>query len=89
MNQPVSEPASEAAENMSERLMVGRTEEATRSSISRLVQALAKPQFQAGSLEGVTRELLRPMLREWFDANLPQLVDRLVEEELRQFRRPT
>ena len=30
------------------------------------------------SLEGLTRELLRPMLAEWLDRNLPEMVERLV-----------
>lgn len=34
------------------------------------------------SLEGLTRELLRPMLAEWLDRNLPQIVERLVKAEI-------
>jgi len=34
------------------------------------------------SLEGLVRELLRPMLAEWLDKNLPQLVERLVTAEI-------
>lgn len=34
------------------------------------------------SLEGLTRELLRPMLAEWLDANLPDIVERLVKKEI-------
>ena len=34
------------------------------------------------SLEGLTRELLRPMLAEWMDRNLPVLVERLVAAEI-------
>ncbi len=28
------------------------------------------------------RELLKPMLREWLDANLPQIVDQMVAREI-------
>ena len=45
----------------------------------------AAPQIvRAGetSLEGMVRELLRPMLAEWLDKNLPPLVERLVTAEI-------
>ena len=34
------------------------------------------------SLEGLTRDLLRPMLAEWLDRNLPEIVERLVKAEI-------
>ncbi|MGX7927578.1 DUF2497 domain-containing protein [Tsuneonella sp. HG094] len=34
------------------------------------------------SLEGLTRELLRPMLSEWLDRNLPAMVERMVKDEI-------
>lgn len=34
------------------------------------------------SLEGMVREMLRPMLAEWLDKNLPPLVERLVATEI-------
>jgi uncharacterized protein len=34
------------------------------------------------SLEGLTRELLRPMLAEWLDRHLPDMVERLVKAEI-------
>jgi len=34
------------------------------------------------SLEGLVRELLRPMLAEWLDRNLPPLVERMVAAEI-------
>jgi hypothetical protein len=34
------------------------------------------------SLEGLTRELLRPALAEWLDKNLPPLVERMVASEI-------
>ena len=36
----------------------------------------------AVTLERLTRELMRPMLREWLDQHLPMLVERLVREEI-------
>ena len=34
------------------------------------------------SLEGLTRELLRPMLKNWLDTNLPVLVEGMVAKEI-------
>jgi len=34
------------------------------------------------TLEGVVRALLRPMLKEWLDANLPAIVDEKVQAEI-------
>lgn len=34
------------------------------------------------SLEGMVRELLRPMLAQWLEANLPQIVDEQVKAEI-------
>ena len=36
----------------------------------------------AVTLEGLTRELVRPMLKEWLDQHLPMMVERLVREEI-------
>ena len=34
------------------------------------------------SLEGLVRDLLRPMLADWLDKNLPEIVERLVKAEI-------
>ena len=34
------------------------------------------------TLDGLVRELLRPMLKEWLDARLPELVETLVAREI-------
>jgi len=34
------------------------------------------------SIEDMVRELLRPLLKEWLDSNLPHLVERVVQEEV-------
>jgi len=40
------------------------------------------------TLEALVREMLRPMLREWLDANLPELVERIVAREVERITRP-
>jgi cell pole-organizing protein PopZ len=66
--------------------------ETARSSVRESLTALAmlaepgaRPQIvRSGetSLEGLVRELLRPMLAEWLEKNLPATVDRLVAAEI-------
>ena len=34
------------------------------------------------TLEGIVRDMLRPLLQTWLDENLPRLVERLVREEI-------
>ena len=36
----------------------------------------------SNTLEGLVREMLRPMLKEWLDARLPELVEGLVAREI-------
>jgi cell pole-organizing protein PopZ len=34
------------------------------------------------TLEGLVREMLKPMLRAWLDENLPRIVEDMVEREV-------
>lgn len=55
------------------------------AALSMISKPGAQPQIvRSGetSLEGLTRELLRPMLSEWLDANLPDIVERMVKAEI-------
>jgi hypothetical protein len=36
------------------------------------------------TIEGMVREMLRPLLQEWLDRNLPYLIERLVKREIDQ-----
>jgi cell pole-organizing protein PopZ len=55
------------------------------TALAMLAEPGVKPQIvRSGetSLEGLTRDLLRPMLAEWLEANLPAMVERLVQAEI-------
>ncbi len=55
------------------------------AALAMLAEPPARPQIvRSGetSLEGLTRELLRPMLAEWLEAHLPALVENLVQSEI-------
>jgi cell pole-organizing protein PopZ len=59
------------------------TAEATRGPLEQLSRMIVKPEV-AGSdtLEGMVRDMVRPMLREWLDANLPRMVEDMVQREI-------
>jgi cell pole-organizing protein PopZ len=42
----------------------------------------AAPLANAGPLEAVVREMLKPMLKDWLDRNLPEMVEELVTREI-------
>jgi cell pole-organizing protein PopZ len=45
----------------------------------------AAPAIGAGrSVEDLVREMLRPMLQQWMDGNLPGMVERLVQQEIQR-----
>ncbi|QWC56783.1 DUF2497 domain-containing protein [Erythrobacter sp. 3-20A1M] len=60
------------------------------AALAMLAEPGAKPQIvRSGetSLEGLAREMLRPMLAQWLDENLPPMVERLVREEIARIAR--
>ena len=55
------------------------------AALAMLAEPGAKPQIvRTGetSLEGLARELMRPMLAEWLDKNLPGMVEEMVQAEI-------
>lgn len=52
-------------------------------------QAVSLGEGSNRTVEDIVQELVRPMLREWMDANLAPLVERLVEQEIRAIARRT
>ncbi len=55
------------------------------ATLAMMAQPGAAPQIvRSGetSLEGLVREMLRPMLADWLDANLPPMVEKMVSAEI-------
>lgn len=79
---------SEAGAAPGEGLTTESSAQAMRESLAALAMIAepgAAPQIvRSGetSLEELTRELLRPMLAEWLDRHLPDMVERLVKAEI-------
>lgn len=75
--------AQAAAQSAPEPILSRATADTTRSALDALSRLLVKPEPESdGTLEGLVREMLRPMLREWMDANLPNMVETLVAREI-------
>ena len=76
-------PTAKPVQRAPEAILSERATEATRGPLEALSRMVVKPQA-AGSdtLEGLVRELLKPMLREWLDDNLPQIVETMVAREI-------
>ncbi len=64
-------------------LVSDKTAEASRSSLAALSALVVKPEIVGGdTLEGLVREMLKPMLAEWLEARLPEVVERMVAREI-------
>jgi uncharacterized protein len=56
---------------------------AARDSLDNLSKLLIRgDDGQSNTLEGLVREMLRPMLKDWLDANLPVVVETMVKREI-------
>ncbi|ALN73439.1 hypothetical protein M673_11990 [Aureimonas sp. AU20] len=55
------------------------------ASFDELAQAIRNGELK--SLEAMAQEMLKPMLAEWLDDNLPRMVERLVREEIERLSR--
>lgn len=58
------------------------TASATAERLKALSSAMAGPESGSVTLEGLVREMLRPMLTDWLDRNLPDIVDEVVSREI-------
>ena len=59
------------------------------AALAAMTQPGARPQIvRSGetSLEGMVRDMMRPMLKEWLDANLPAMVESAIAAEIARLR---
>ncbi len=66
-------------------LVSTHTGELVGASFDELAEAIREGHLR--SIEEMAQDILRPMLREWLDDNLPRLVERLVREEIERVAR--
>lgn len=77
---PIAGPQTAPA---AEQIVSPQTAEASRVPLDNLSRLVVKPETAgADTLEGLVREMLRPMLSDWLDRNLPDLVESMVAKEI-------
>lgn len=82
-SQPVTPPPAPAA--APEAIVSSQTVAASRGALDQLARLMVKPEPGSdGTLEGLVREMLKPVLREWLDANLPGMVEAMVQSEIKR-----
>lgn len=90
--EPEPEPAMEAApepepEADEETLVGAPAATAAAGAFDALAENLRVASADGLTLEGIVREMMRPMLKEWLDANLPRIVEEKVEGEIERISR--
>jgi cell pole-organizing protein PopZ len=86
---PLPEPALASAfsrDEVADNLVGDHAAGLAASAFGSLSSALLMPK-DGRTLEDVVRELLRPLLKEWLDQNLPRIVEAKVEEEVHRIAR--
>jgi cell pole-organizing protein PopZ len=63
-------------------LVSGAAAEASKAALAGLSTIGIDPKADATTLDGLVREMLRPMLKSWLDARLPDIVERVVAAEV-------
>lgn len=63
------------------------TAAAASKAFANLSQTVQVSDGQGRTLEDIVVEMLRPMIKDWLDANLPQIVEEKVEEEVQRVAR--
>jgi uncharacterized protein len=81
-----AQPSGYAAASDDEGLVGATAASSAAAAFGSLSQALMMPK-EGRSLEDVVRELLRPLLKDWLDANLPAIVQAKVQEEVERIAR--
>ena len=81
--EPAEEPA--PAASLSGHLLSSKADSSVASAFSSLENFVLSTHSR--TLEDLVQEMLKPMLKEWLDANSPPLVERMVREEIERVSR--
>ncbi|MEN8196030.1 MAG: DUF2497 domain-containing protein [Pseudomonadota bacterium] len=88
--EPVDQPAPEAGEEAIREIVSETATNATATALGELTRAMDEKtnKLKVGSgdvsIADMVKELIRPMLREWLDENLPGIVERVVRREIQK-----
>jgi cell pole-organizing protein PopZ len=71
-----------------ERILSPETAVKTSTAFDQLAQTLVSGYAgEEKTLEGVVRAMLKPLMKEWLDANLPRIVEDMIQAEIRRLSR--
>jgi len=84
---PPRAPVATITEQVTDTILAPPAATAAAGSLARLAGTLRIADTPNQTVEGVVRELLKPMLKEWLDKNLPAIVEARVEAELERIAR--
>lgn len=73
--------------NESDKLVGDVASSAASSAFANLTRSTRVADEDNRTLEAIVRELLRPMLKDWLEANLPAIVEKKVQEEVERIAR--
>lgn len=68
-------------------MLSGDSAQAVNAAFGKLADSVLSRATSERSVEEITRELLRVMLKQWLDENLPNMVERMVREEIERVAR--
>lgn len=85
--EPAPEPAPQPAAEEDDSLVGTPAATAAAGAFDALAENLRVASADGLTLEGIVREMMRPMLKEWLDANLPRIVEEKVEGEIERISR--
>ncbi len=80
-------PSRPAASAREEAILSEAVASVTASALTRLASSMRIADDPNQTIEGMVRELLKPMLKDWLEANLPTIVDAKVEAALERVAR--
>lgn len=84
-------PDPDLSRDLAEELLEPATSAAVRSAMSKLNTPKLTADLALGAtgltIEAMIREMLRPMLKDWLDENLPSMVERIVAQEIERVSR--
>ena len=83
---PKPDPSPASAED-DDSLLAEPAASAAAGAFAALTENLRVSSDNGQTLEGIVRELMRPMLKQWLDENLPSIVEAKVQEEIERVAR--
>lgn len=84
---PEPEPVALEAEPADDRLLSPSKAADASAAFGVLADTILSTSGNSRTLEDLVKELLRPILKQWLDDNLPELVERLVRDEIERVAR--